>query len=164
MNPPYVSKKILSSIWQIALFVRFQWLLQLLQQLYKMGFRLISHEVNAAVMFKTHLHSCKTFSKYIVFQNKFNSNAAVMPLCVLALKNQFDDWSDNRWEGRTMDSILSSKLFSWGTTCGPSLTKRNCDSSWVSFGFKGQCGHDMTNGWKVRKGAIPPPIKCICLQ
>ena len=57
---------------------RFPWLLKLLQQLYKMGFRLISHEVNAAVMFKPHFFSCKTFSNYIVFQNKFNANAAVM--------------------------------------------------------------------------------------
>ena len=30
-------------------FCRFKWMLKLLQQLYTMGFRLISHEVNSAV-------------------------------------------------------------------------------------------------------------------
>lgn len=118
-----------------------------------MGFRLISHEVNAAVMFKPHFHSCKTFSKQV--QCKCGGN----------VQNLFFHYcTTNRWEGRTMDSILSSKLFSWGTTCGHSLTKRNCDSSSFSFGFKGQCGHDMTNSWKVRKGAISLPTNSICLK
>ena len=36
-------------------FYRFQWLLKLLQQLYTMGFRLISHEVNSAVGHLVHL-------------------------------------------------------------------------------------------------------------
>ena len=35
-------------------FYRFQWLLKLLQQLYTMGFRLISHEVNSAVRHLSH--------------------------------------------------------------------------------------------------------------
>ena len=40
---------------------RFPWLLKLLQQLYTMGFRLVSHEVNAAVILKTF-----TFFKRII--------------------------------------------------------------------------------------------------
>ena len=90
---------------------RFQWLLKVLQQLYRMGFRCISHEVNMTVRSKDKFIETR---RKIIFKHKNG-------YCGKLKRNV---WM-YRW--RTNQGLLattpSSKSYLWKTQCGVSLTR-----------------------------------------
>ena len=90
---------------------RFKWLLKVLQQLYRMGFRCISHEVNMTVRSKDKFIETR---RKIIFKHKNG-------YCGKLKRNV---WM-YRW--RTNQGLLattpSSKSYLWKTQCGVSLTR-----------------------------------------
>ena len=93
------------------LLARFQWLLKVLQQLYRMGFRCISHEVNMTVRSKDKFIETR---RKIIFKHKNGYSG----------KLKRNVWM-YRW--RTNQALLattpSSKSYLWKTQCGVSLTR-----------------------------------------
>lgn len=91
------------------LLARFKWLLKVLQQLYRMGFRCISHEVNMTVRSKDKFIETR---RKIIFKHKNGYSG------------KLNVWM-YRW--RTNQALLattpSSKSYLWKTQCGVSLTR-----------------------------------------